>query len=180
MKTILTLILLLGACTTTVAEPGFIDYSILRPDPDAAGGESWVSPDTKWYDRVIVEPFVVYFHPNVQRQPVDANELDDLLTRLRGLVIDALTEDTLLATEAAPGVLRLEVAITDLYESGKLGLEKANVELRATDSVTGELRAAAIYPAELRDVASGKEGVREAAKRWAASIADGLDAARDG
>ena len=58
MKTLLILSLLLAACTVTAVEPDFIDYTILRPNPDVPGEELWVSPDTKWYDRVIVEPFV--------------------------------------------------------------------------------------------------------------------------
>jgi hypothetical protein len=179
MKTLLILSLLLAACTVTAVEPDFIDYTILRPNPDVPGEELWVSPDTKWYDRVIVEPFVAYFHSNVQGKPVDANDLDEMLTRLRGYVIDALTEDTLLASEAGPGVARLEVAVTDLYEAGRLGLEDASVEARVTDSASGELLAAARYRAELRSVASGKESVRDAAKRWAMSIADALDEARE-
>ena len=190
METLLPPTLLLAACaTTTSRDPGFLDdYSILEPNPDVPDSQRWISADIGQYDRILVEPFVAYFHPNVYGKPVDANELDDLLTRLRGFVIDALTEDSLLETEPGPGVLRLEAALTDLHEkSGKgsgLGLEKANLEMRATDSTTGKLLAAAVYHAKIRELEAAGDGkwapARKAAKRWAERVKRALDAARRG
>jgi hypothetical protein len=188
MKTLLvSFALLLTACATLPGDSGFLDdYSILQANPDQTDARRWVSEEVGRYDHVLVEPFVAYFHPNVHGKPVDANELDDLLTRLRGFVIDALTEDSLLATEPGAGVLRLEVAVTDLHEKGGkgsgLGLGQANLEVRATDSTTGALVVAAVFPAELPDAPAAGDGdwapARQAAKRWATRIKQGLDAAR--
>ncbi|MCZ6786796.1 MAG: DUF3313 family protein [Planctomycetota bacterium] len=190
MKKFLLFSLLLTACaTTTSSNPGFLDdYSILEPNPDVPDSERWISHKAGQYDRIIVEPFVAYFHYNVYGKPVDANELDDLLTRLRGFVIDALTEDSLLETESGPGVMRLEVAVTDLHEeAGKgsgLGLENANIEMRATDSMTGTLVAAAVFRARFDQIDLAATGddkwapARAGAKRWAARLKAGLDAAR--
>ena len=167
------LALLLAACAPTTS--GFLeDYSILAPNPDVPGSKRWISPDAPAYDRVLVAPFVAYFHPDVVGQPIDPNELDDLLTRLRGFVVDALTEDTLLAAEPGAGVLRLEVAVTDLHEAeGNI-----NIEMRATDSATGELVAAAVSGAKVSVSATDDEW-RTAAKRWAARVKRELDSARD-
>ena len=184
------LALLLAACATTkLSDPGFLDdYSILEPNPDVPDSERWISPKAGQYDRIIVEPFLAYFHYNVYGNPVDANELDDLLTRLRGFVIDALTEDSLLETESGPGVMRLEVALTDLHEEESegsgLGLKNARVEMRATDSETGTLIFAAVYRARFDQIDLAAAGddkwapARAGAKRWAARLKAGLDAAR--
>jgi hypothetical protein len=190
-NTLLPLTLLLAACATPTSsgDSGFLkDYSILAPNPDVPDVQRWISADASQYERILVVPFVAYFHPNVAGKPINANELDDLLTRLRSQVIAALADDSLMATEPGPGVLRLEVAITDLHEQASagsdLGLGNANVELRATDSQTGTLLAAATQRAKLDGLEQGADGkwalAREAAKIWAQRIAAALDAARDG
>jgi hypothetical protein len=188
MKLLLLLPLLLTGCAMTTTDAGFLDdYSILKSNPDVPNSRRWISNDIGQYDRVLVAPVVAYFHANVQGKPVDANELDDMLTRLRSCVIEALAENSLMATEAGPGVIRLEVAVTDLHEKqGKgsgLGLGSANLELRATDSTTGTLLAAAAFPARLGELGANSDvkwaPVREAAKSWAVRIQQALDAARE-
>lgn len=183
-------VLLLAACATPMSrDAGFLDdYSILAPNPDVQDSQRWISADIGQYDRILVAPFVAYFHENVAGKPVDANELDDLLTRLRGFVIDALAQDSLMATEPGPGVLRLEVAVTDLHEESAkgsgLGLGDANLEMRATDSTSGALLAAVVYQAKLGRLDAGGDGewapARKAAKRWAERVALALHAARVG
>jgi len=194
MKTLLPLslapALLLAACATpTSRDAGFLnDYSILAPNPDVQDSQRWISADIGGYDRILVAPFVAYFHENVAGKPVDANELDDLMTRLRGFVIDALAQDSLMATEPGPGVLRLEVAVTDLHEESAkgsgLGLGNANLEMRATDSTSGALLAAAVFQAKLGEMDAAGDGkwvpAREAAKRWAQRVKLALDTSRDG
>ncbi|MEE8106040.1 MAG: DUF3313 domain-containing protein [Planctomycetota bacterium] len=190
MKKLLPLTLLMAACaTTTSSDSGFLDdYSILAPNPDVTDSQRWISADIGQYDRILVAPFVAYFHKNVAGKPVNANELDDLLTRLRGFVIDALAEDSLMATEPGPGVLRLEVAVTDLHEQpakgSGLGLGSANLEMRATDSETGALLAAAVHRAKLGGLDNAGDGkwapARAAAKSWAQRVALALDGALDG
>lgn len=185
MKKLLLLALLFVGCAEVQSNnSGFLpDYAVLAQDPGDPDVERWLSPDAGYYGRLMVPPLVAYFHENVHGRPICANELDDLLTRLRGAVIDALDDEYLLATEPGPGVLRLEIAVTDLHKQSDafsgLGLRDANVEMRGVDSQTGEVVFAAIYSRRLtRSTGDDKEAaVRAVATDWVAHVREEIDAA---
>ena len=183
------LLLVFCACASTNPHSGFLeDYSVLEPNAAAEGARAWVAPTFVDYDHYLVEPFVAYFHPNVQGKPINPNELDYLLTHLRGALIGSLTDDYLLARQPGPGVLRIEVAVTDLHEQGGkdsgLGLLGASVEMRGTDSETGDLVIAAMRTRGLRDLDLSGAGsakwapARALAQRWAEWLKQEVDRAR--
>jgi hypothetical protein len=128
----------------------------------------WVSDTLIEYDRILIEPFVVYFHPNVQYIAVDPNELDLLLMQMRGAAIEALDDDYFLASEPGPGVLLIRVALVNLQEQNvsSLGLESAVVEVRGDGSRNGRLEFAARNEQALRGLdLSGSGGDRWTAVR---------------
>jgi hypothetical protein len=166
----ISLLLLLGACTATGYTSSFLpDRVTLQPQDD--GTNVWVSETLVEYDRILVKPFVVYFHPNVQYDAIDPNELDNLLMQMRGAAIAILDDDYLLAREPGPGVLLIEVAVTNLHEQALhgLGLETAIVEMRGEGSMNGRLELAAQNKQALRGLKlSGADNERWAEARLVA------------
>ena len=159
-------LLLLGACTAAeYTSSSFPDTLELQPQAD--GTSIWTSDTFLEYDRILVEPFVVYFHPNVQFTAVDPNELDLLLMQMRGSAIEALDDDYFLASEPGPGVLLVRVALVNLQEQNvsRLGLESAIVEVRGVGSQNGKLEFAARNEQALR----GLDVTGSGANRWAAA-----------
>jgi len=184
-RTFLLLFVFFAGCqTTSPSNAGFLaDYAQLQPHPDDPDILRWLSPAAGYYGEILVVPQVAYFHANVHGYPVDADALDTFLTRLRGAIIDALDDDYLLATQPGPGVLRLAVAVTDLFKEpgskGGLGLRDANVEMRGVDSVTGTVVFAAVYSKRLANVTASDSGdaLDELARRWAERVRTELGAA---
>ena len=82
------------------------------------GTSIWVSDTLIQYDRILVQPFVVYFHPNVQYTAVDPNELDLLLMQMRGAAIDAGCQDR----AGRPGTLGNQPGLPGPANSWRRGL----------------------------------------------------------
>jgi len=164
MYRLIPLLLVLGACTATEYTSSFFPDTItLQPQED--GTSTWIAESLSEYDRILIQPFVVYFHPNVQYDAIDPNELDNLVMQMRGAAIESLDDDYLLASEPGPGVLLIEVALTNLHEQALtgLGLETAIVEMRGIGSQNGRLE----IVAQNRQALRGLSLTGSDEKRWA-------------
>ncbi|HWY57888.1 MAG TPA: DUF3313 domain-containing protein [Terriglobales bacterium] len=110
---------------------GFLgDYSGLYPDPK--NGDLLIyekSKDTlKNYRRFILDPVTVYLLPGAQDRGIDPDDLD----RLARYFTDAITDELVgsgyeVVTEPGPGVLELQIAITNVEPTGG----KKNAALKA-------------------------------------------------
>jgi Protein of unknown function (DUF3313) len=110
---------------------GFLgDYSALSPDPK--NGDLLVfekSKDVlKNYRKFIIDPVTVYLLPGTQDRGIDPEDLD----RLARYFTDAITDELVgagydVVTEPGPGVLELQVAITNVEPTGG----KKNAALKA-------------------------------------------------
>jgi hypothetical protein len=147
-------ILALAACAQTSANPsGFLDEGIaLRPSRGAEDASVYLAPTLADHRRFHVEPVVIRFHPAVAGHDIDPVPMGELANRLRSALVDALGEYFIIADGPGPGVVRLRVAVTDLYAPGKratdLDLPGAvpgvtAVEALGTDSASGKVLFAA-------------------------------------
>jgi hypothetical protein len=172
---------------------GFLgDYSGLYPDPK--NGDLLVyekSKDAlKNYRKFILDPVTVYLLPEARDRGIDADDLD----RLARYFTDAITDELIgggyeVVTEPGPGVLELQIAITNVEPTGgkknaalkagttaasvtvapgvgllvpRLSVGKIGIEGEGIDSVSGERMVA---------VVTGKGGRRwfsgfNAYKKW--------------
>ena len=158
------------------AEPsGFLsDYSKLRP---AKGEEEatlvyWTEDKATFrtYKKVLLEPVQVWRAEKSDAKDLDKEDAEYLSQYLWSHLDEELRKDYIMTGQAGPGVIRLQVALTEagkgvpvldnvtaLHPGSRLaskvkqmasGTEsfvgKASVEIKATDSQTGELLAAMI------------------------------------
>jgi hypothetical protein len=148
---------------------GFLgDYSGLYPDPK--NGDLLIyekSKDTlKNYRKFIIDPVTVYLLPGAENRGIDPDDLD----RLARYFTDAITDELVgsgyeVVTDPGPGVLELQIAITNVEPTGgkknaalkagttaasltvapgvglvvpRLSVGKAGIEGEMIDSVSGE------------------------------------------
>lgn len=180
---ILLFVVSLGACAHSQqaggygkAEPsGFLnDYSKLHP----AKGENeatlvyWTEDKAKvrTYNKVLIEPVQVWRAEGSDAKDLDKEDAEYLSQYLWSKLDEELRKDYQMASQAEPGVIRLQVALTEagkgvpfldnvtaIHPGSRLvskvkqmsfGTEswvgKASVELKATDAQTGELLAAMV------------------------------------
>ncbi len=117
---------LLGAgCARQVRPSGFLgDYSKLEPDPAYKVAEAYRNPaaDLSLYDKVIVDPVEIWYHPDAPYKGIQPDELQALAKEFRQALVNALAGGYPVVEEPGPGVMRLRTAITDIAPS-KPGLE---------------------------------------------------------
>lgn len=153
---------LLAACATTPpAQSGFLsDYSALKPDKYGRPGLLWAEKqgfDWKTYRKVMLDPVVVYYHPQAGSKAIQPEELARLATYFREAVIAELQGTYPVVTAPGPDVLRIRAAITDVVPASPalnvvttavafvpLDLGGAAIEAEFLDSTTGERLAAMI------------------------------------
>jgi len=113
------------------------------------------------YDRAIVDPILVYFHPESRGVGLDPEKLHELTSFFRERVIKELSAERAIEVveTSGPGVMRIRIAITDIEvvkKSANIGTKAAGVvagigllvpavdvggatmECEVLDSVTGE------------------------------------------
>jgi hypothetical protein len=110
---------------------GFLgDYSGLYPDPK--NGDLLIyekSKDVlKNYRKFIIDPVTVYLLPGAENRGIDPDDLDRLARYFKDAITDQLLESGYeVVTEPGPGVLELEIAITNVEPTGG----KKNAALKA-------------------------------------------------
>jgi len=147
-------VLVLAACAGA-PEPrrsGFLDdYSKLAPVEGRTGVWVYRSPDLDLgsYDALLVDPAVAWFHPDSEAEDIDPKERKRLTEEFGNTIRKTLRENGFeLAESAGEKVLRVRVAITDLYvrlgplstegdRKGRIRLDGAALEADLKDSLSG-------------------------------------------
>lgn len=116
----------LAACATTEPAPpvgysGFLeDYSILEPgrgSNDAA--LSYVKPGARLgrYEKVLVDPVIVYYGVGTDLHDIPDEDLQTLANHLWSALVTHLEDDYTLVERPGSGVLRVQVALTQVRTS---------------------------------------------------------------
>lgn len=198
----LSLLLLVGACSTTVESPpqavkavesgaplpaavtGFLgpDASKLAPGPEGGAALVWVNPNVQWknYYKILLEPVQFWAAEDSKVPPQDQQTLT---TYFYNSLQTNLQKSFPLVSQPGPGVINLQVALMDattatpglrsvsvvVPQARILNLAQsmatdsyafagsAEAEMKATDSVNGELLAEAV------DQRAGGMGLKSAA-----------------
>jgi hypothetical protein len=170
---------LLAGCAASqqardVQQSGFLGqhYERLRPGEEGEALLVYRNPDAPWssYDKIKLDPVTIWAGEGSEFEDFSEPERQELADTLYTMVHEELSQDFRMVDELGPGVLRVQVAITDAETSnptmdtistvlpqglllsqakglitGKPGfVGEASVEVRATDGQTGELVAAAV------------------------------------
>jgi hypothetical protein len=211
---LLALVPLVAACPSTRTAPGtatgFLgDYSRLRPHPD--DDNILVYRDRVGvlgeYDRFLVEPVLIYLHPESRSGGIDPAELQELAADLHAAVLEQLEEGGYeLAHEPGPGVLVIRAALTDVVPvnaaanvgtklagaavgvgllTPRLDLGQASIEAEMVDGASGERVAAYVAGSRGRRYSNALQGARRwgdvkaAFRGWAELLRHRIDAAHD-
>jgi hypothetical protein len=170
---------LLAGCAASqqareVQESGFLgqDYELLRPGEEGEALLVYRNPEAPWssYDKIKLDPVTIWAGEGSEFEDFSQPERQELADTLYTMVAEELSQDFQMVDQPGPGVLQVQVAITDAQASnptmdtistvvpqalllsqakglvtGKPGfVGEASVELRATDGQTGELVAAGV------------------------------------
>lgn len=153
---------LLAGCASTISPPpsGFLgNYDELQTRPTDPGLLWWERDGFNWHDYrgVILDPLSVYYHPSAHGSEIRPEELQELTDAFREAVIRQLGEDFPVVDQAAPDILRVRCAITDvipvrpavnvvssLVAFVAVDVGGAAIEVEFLDSVTGERLAAGV------------------------------------
>lgn len=155
------LIAVLSGCAGTPPNSGFLkDYSGLKED--IYGDRSlrwWEKADFNWkqYQKVMLDPVVVYYHPEAKYRQIDPEAVTKLTGYFREVVVEELADEFPVVTEPGPDVLRIRAAITEIVPANPainiittaavfvpLDMGGAAIEAEFIDSVSGEVLAAMI------------------------------------
>lgn len=149
-----------AGCATAPPGSGFLeDYSKLQTDPNDQSLKWWEKPGVDWtrYDKLMVDPAVVYFHPDAEHRQIEPDVLKELTDYFRRVVIEEVQDTYPVVDEAGPDVLRIRAAITDLIPANPflnivttagvafpVDMGGASMEAMFLDSTTNELLGAVI------------------------------------
>jgi len=180
-----------GSQARSVQESGFLgDYSMLSKGKEGEALRLYKNPNVNWasYDKVLLDPVTVWMGADSQMTDVSPEDSQHLADLLYFKIKNALQDDYKFVTAPGPGVLHLQVAITQadtpnavmhtvsnivpqmmlLSNVKKLatGTQSfagtASVEGKMTDGATGALLMAAV------DKRAGGKGVARATESvWA-------------
>ena len=170
---------LLAGCAASqqareVQQSGFLgqDYELLRPGEEGEALLVYRNPDARWssYDKIKLDPVTIWAGEESDFEDFTQPQRQELADTLYTMVAEELSQDFEMVDEPGPGVLQVQVAITDAQASnptmdtistvlpqalllsqakglvtGKPGfVGEASAEVRATDGQTGELVAAGV------------------------------------
>lgn len=99
-----------------VTYSGFLsDYSMLEPGDDTQAVLVYRNPqlNAAAYDKILLEPIVVFYHQDAEYKGIHPDELKELTDYFTQELRTALSGYTLVDS-AAPGTLRFRIALTDL------------------------------------------------------------------
>ena len=110
------------ATAANVARVGFItNYARLAPMPGGGGLLCWRDGGVNWkqYDKVMFERIQVYLRSDSPR-PVDPTDLKMLIDYFHSDLVAAIKPLAQVVDAAAPGVLRVRIALTDLVPTNTM------------------------------------------------------------
>jgi hypothetical protein len=164
------LLVLIPACTTQRARhatpSGFLDdYGALRPGGQDEAVLVWkaLDLDLAAYDRVMLDPLVVWYSDDAAYRGIHPEVLADLADHFHATVLRALGDAYPVVAEPGPGVVRIRAAITGVKPSRPLLDAATNVPpARAVDLGTSLLTGSHLFvgeaaiEAEFLDAESGR------------------------
>lgn len=114
----------LAAMGATAAPPAnqFIDNPpTMTPDARREGASLYVAPgrSLKGFDRVALDPVLVWYSADSDYQGIDPTELSAVTTALRDAIVNRLEPKYAVVNATGPGVLQVRLAITDVVASKK-------------------------------------------------------------
>jgi hypothetical protein len=187
----------LAACSTTPPpQSGFLsDYAALQPDRYGRTGMLWAETkgfDWRSYRKVMLDPVVIYYHPQAGSNAIQPEELAKLAADFREVVTAELKDSYPVVSTPGPDVLRIRAAITDVVPASPalnvvttavafvpLDLGGAAIEAEFLDSVTNKRMAAMIdrkrgSSLDLKGGFSELGHARAALKEWAVDLKKAL------
>jgi hypothetical protein len=195
-----------------VTESGFLkDYSVLRPGGEGEAAFRYIKPGVAFsaYDKVLIEPVTIWAASEDSLKDVSEDDRSMIVDYLHTALVKRLGEKVSVVDEPGPGVLRLRAAITEAAKAPAVmstvstvvptmwavsNLKKiavgtqsfvgaAGAEVEITDSVTGEVLAAAVDrrsgTKSLERIGGGSwDDFRNACDVWALMLANRLASER--
>lgn len=144
-----------ASCATAPPGSGFLkDYSKLQTDPDDESLKWWEKEGVDWkrYKKLMIDPVVIYFHPEAENRQIEPDVLKELTDYFRTTVIEEVKGAYPVVDKPGPDVLRIRAAITDLVPANPfvniittagacipLDMGGASMEAMFLDSTTNEL-----------------------------------------
>jgi hypothetical protein len=195
-----------------VTESGFLkDYSILKPGGEGEAAFRYIKPDVAFsaYDKVLIEPVTIWAASEDSLKNVSEDDRSMIVDYLHTALVKRLGEKVSVVDKPGPGVLRVRAAITEAAKAPAVmstvstvvptmwavsNLKKiavgtqsfvgaAGAEVEITDSVTGEVLAAAVDrrsgTKSLERIGGGSwDDFRNACDVWALMLANRLASER--
>ena len=149
-----------AGCATAPPGSGFLkDYSQLQTDPDDESLRWWEKKGVDWkrYKKLMLDPVVVYLHPEAKNRQIEPDVLKEMTDYFRNAVIEEVQDAYPFVEAPGPDVLRIRAAITDLIPANPfvniittagvclpLDMGGASMEAMFLDSTTNELLGAVV------------------------------------
>jgi len=154
-------IMILSGCASAPPNSGFLsDYSKLHEDKYGDRSLRWYEKDNfdwRQYNKIMIDPVVVYLHPKAKYRQIDTEALKKLTDYFREVVEEQLAGEYSIVTTPGTDVLRVKVAISEIVPANPainivttvavfvpLDMGGAAIEAEFLDSETGELLAAMV------------------------------------
>jgi hypothetical protein len=112
-----------SGCAKAPPKSGFLqNYADLHQDPEDKSLFWYERLDVDWkkYPKLMIDPVVVYLHPEAQNRQIDPEALSVLTEYFRNAVIREVQDAYLVVDKPGPDVLRIRAAITDLIPANPL------------------------------------------------------------
>ena len=150
-----------GCAATPPPYSGFLsDYSKLHEDKYGDRSLRWYEKDHfdwRQYRKLMMDPVVVYFHPDAKYRQIDPEAVKKLTDYFRTVVEEELAGEYPIVTTPGPDVLRVKAAITEIVPANPavnivttaaafvpLDMGGAAIEAEFLDSQTNEVLAAMV------------------------------------
>lgn len=143
-----------GCSTPKTPKSGFLlDYSQFQVDAKDKSLLWYEKEGTGWqrFRKLMIDPVVVYLHPDARNRPVQPAALEKLTAYFRETVVKEVEDEYPVVEVAGPDVLRIRAAITDVIPvepvvnvltTAAIGIPLdmggAAIEAEFLDSETGE------------------------------------------
>lgn len=191
LAALVAVVVLSGCASTPPPRSGFLaDYPDLKPDPANPRLLWWEKPGFDWkrYQKPMIDPVVVFYHPQAKNKEVRPDDLKRLTDEFRDVVIAELGKSYPVVNTPGLDVLRVRAAITEIIPASPtlnvvttalafvpLDMGGAAIEAEFIDSMTNERVAAMVElklgtPTDLKSGFTSLGHARASFKSWAAEL----------
>lgn len=146
-----------GCAAPTATHSGFLsNYDRLKPDPSDESVRWWEKPGVDWkkYKRLMLDPVEVRLDSSRAQRELTPAELKKVAASFRRIAVKVLSPRYPVVDRPGPDVLRVRAALTHVVPVNPVAniasvvmmgmpvdLAEAGIEVRFSDSLTGELLA---------------------------------------